>query len=224
MSKWMVKGFTLENYLQGCRQADMSNFKRDYRLTAIFEHCSIEIGRQYILKIKESNPAWLKHKWTNDLTGGARRYAYDDITASPSTLQYIGVMNNLVNLFGPLSGKKICEIGGGYGGQAKTIYDMYTPLWYHIIDLPEVCELQQRYLTGLPVESCTYPSGEKYDLVISNYALSEISDPSEYICKVLMKSKHGYITCNTDKVLLPFKHNQMPDIPGERSTNYILTW
>ena len=36
--------------------------------------------------------------------------------------QYITVMNRIVELFGPLDKLRICEIGGGYGGQAKVIF------------------------------------------------------------------------------------------------------
>jgi len=138
--------------------------------------------------------------------------------------QYKAVMERLVELFGSLDGMRICEIGGGYGGQAKMIWDIFEPPVYHIIDLPEVCDLQKRYLEDTRVKCFTKPTGLYYDLVISNYALSEIPDNKHYIESVLKKSKHGYITCNTDFVKLYFKHNRMPDIPGERSTNYVLWW
>ena len=139
--------------------------------------------------------------------------------------QYQTVMKRLVELFGPLDGMRICEIGGGYGGQAKAIFSSYKPGIYHIIDLPEVCELQRHYLWPLPV-GCydSIPIGYIYDLVISNYALSEIPDNKYYIDEVLRKSRHGYITCNTDLVKLDFPHSCMADIPGERRTNYVLYW
>ena len=138
--------------------------------------------------------------------------------------QYITVMNRIVELFGSLDKFRICEIGGGYGGQAKVILDNYKPSCYHMIDLPEPLALQQRYLDGYPVELFTEPTGQEYDLVISNYAISEIPDNKLYIDEVLHLSKHGYITCNTDLVKLDFQHSRHPDIPGERETNYVLVW
>lgn len=138
--------------------------------------------------------------------------------------QYITVMNRIVELFGSLDKFRICEIGGGYGGQAKVILDNYNPACYHMIDLPEPLALQQRYLNGYPVELFSEPTGQKYDLVISNYAISEIPDNKLYIDEVLRKSLHGYITCNTDLVKLDWSHQKLPDIPGERKTNYVLVW
>lgn len=178
MLRWMVKDTALSNYLQACRDADLSNIEEDTELMKMFN-------------TKENYKAHLK---------------------------------NIVKHIGPLDGLRICEIGGGYGGQAKAIFDAYSPLLYHIIDLPEVCELQKRYLIGLPVECFTEPTGQDYDLVISNYALSEIVGNNPYIDSIVTKCKHGYIACNTDFVKLDFKHSRIPDIKGERETNYILVW
>lgn len=138
--------------------------------------------------------------------------------------QYMTVLCRIIELFGPLDGSRICEIGGGYGGQAKVILDNYIPSCYHMIDLPEPLALQQRYLSGYPVDLFTEPTKHNYDLVISNYAISEIPDNKLYIDEVLRKSVHGYITCNTDLVKLDFPHSRYPDIKGERETNYVLVW
>lgn len=137
---------------------------------------------------------------------------------------YQAHLANIITQFGSLDGMRICEIGGGYGALAKMICDNYAPELYHIIDLLEVCELQRRYLDGSQVECFTEPTGHDYDLVISNYALSEIVDNKPYIDGVLRRSKHGYITCNTEFVALDFSHSRLPDIKGERETNYILIW
>lgn len=121
-------------------------------------------------------------------------------------------------------GIRIVEIGGGYGYLAKLIVERVKVECYHIIDLPEVCDLQRRYLKGYPVDCFTTPTGGRYDLVISNYALSEIPDNRVYVDMVLRKSKHGYITCNTDYFKPVWPVTRIPDIPGERATNYTLIW
>jgi len=176
MRNWMIKGKQLEEYLQACRDADLSTVETDPVLMRMFN----------------TKDAYQLH------------------------------LENIVKHFGPLDGMRICEIGGGYGGQAKAILDEYKPVWYHIIDLPEVCELQKRYEPR--VSTFTEPTYQDYDLVISNYALSEIPDNKLYIDEVLRRSKHGYITCNTDFVKLDFPYSRHPDIKGERETNYILVW
>jgi len=220
MLEWIVKGQTLESYLQACRDAvkNITTFKRDERLHAIFEHCPKHIADEYYKII----PQWLLNKgFTNDFYGSPRLHNYGTKKFSTSTLQYIGVLANLVRMFGSLEGMRIVEIGGGYGGQCRTICDVYGVECYHIIDLPEVCELQRKYCAA---ECYTKPTGQQYDLVISNYALSEIVDNKLYIDEVVKKAKHGYLTCNTDFVQLDFEHSRVNDIIGERETNYILTW
>lgn len=225
--EWMVKDKVLTDYLQACKEADLSNFKRDPRLTKIFEHSNLQQAGDYVAIIYEQKKQWLQFKgWTNDMIGNPKLvYFIPDIEMSASTLQYIGVLSNLITHFGSLDGKRIVEIGGGYGGQARTICDVYKPACYHIIDLYEVTLLQSRYLKEFDCVDCfTQPTGEEYDLVISNYALSEIPDNKQYMDEVIMKSKHGYITCNTDFVKLAFEHKRLPDIPSEKATNYILIW
>ena len=221
----MVKGTWLDEYLQACRDANMNTFKRDLRLNRIFEHASIEQGLAYLDLIKANNPQLLQHKFTNDDTGGAQVYDYGNgHVFSPSTLQYIGVLSNLITRFGLLDGMRIIEVGGGYGGQCKTIMDVFHVKRYCLVDLPEVLHLQEQYLKGKYIEFHTGPKiGGELDLFISNYALSEIPNNAEYI-DLARRCKHGYITCNTDFVQLDWPHEKIPDIYTERETNYILIW
>ena len=227
MPEWIVKGQLMSAYLQGCKDADMDKFKLDNRLTAIWEHCSTSIANQYLINIKQDNPWLLDKIFTNDIKGGSKIVDFSDFRGSPSTLQYIGVLSNLIREFGPLTGMNILEIGGGYGGQALTIMDVYNPGSYDMLDLPEVLGLQRRYLNNVLITNKTrYYSAiqyKKYDLVISNYAVSEITNNEKYIEQMKL-CKHGYITCNTDLVNLPFEHKKIKDVKGERETNYILIW
>lgn len=218
--EWMITGNDLTGYLQACREADINDFKKDQRLNKIFEHCSYAQGKEYMRLILKQTPHLLNNKFTNDDKGNPTLFNIMGRLFSPSTLQYIGVLSNLIKLFGSLDDLKILEIGGGYGGQCKTIMDVYKPACYDIIDLPEVCELQRRYCQAECFEHVT--AGD-YDLVISNYALSEIRYNEIYI-EQLAKCKHGYITCNTDFVQLDFPHRRLPDISTEAANNYILVW
>lgn len=219
MPRWMIKDRVLSDYLQACKEA-VGNplFKRDDRLQRVFEHTSKAVAIEYMKEVMHFE--LFRNTFTNDDKGGATFER--GLLFSNSTYQYIGVLNRIAKYFGSLDGLRICEIGGGYGGQAKTIFDVYKPSCYHIIDLPEVCSLQKWYEPRVGV--FTEPTGEEYDIVISNYALSEIVDNKLYIDEVLAKSKHGYITCNTDFVQLPWPHSRYPDIAGERKENYILVW
>ena len=220
MLNWIVKGKTLENYLQACKDAcnNINTFKSDARLYPIFEHCPKSIADEYFKVIPEK---LLNFNFTNDFYGSPIKHLFGNKLYSTSTMQYIGVLSNLITNFGSLHGFDIVEIGGGYGGQCRTITDYFDVESYDIIDLPEVTKWQEKYCSA---DCFTEPTGKKYDLVISNYALSEIKDNDVYINEVLKKSKHGYITCNTDLVNLDFPHSRIPDITGERETNYILIW
>lgn len=220
---WMITGRTLDNYLAACQSADLSNFKQDQRLTKIFEHTTRTQGFNYLATIHNNAPGLLGKIFSNDDKGGANVQRFGQYAFSASSLQYIAVLAMLVQQFGALDGLHIVEIGGGYGGQARIITDVYDVAAYHIIDLPEVCKLQGRYLADRPIQSFTEPTGLSYDLVISNYALSEIPHCEQYINEVLAKAKHGYITCNTDFVQLSWEHKRLPDISGEPD-NFILIW
>lgn len=229
MPNWLVNGDVLENYLQACKEAKIEDFKNDWRFRPIFEHCPKYIALNHIENVRRLAPNFLSIKWTNDTIGGAYLQELNGWHGSTSTAQYISVLANLVELFGTLEGLDILEIGGGYGGQIMCILDIFCPKSYTILDLPEVNELQRKVIQKSGVMNditdiyavSTIPK-KKYDLVISNYALSEIPNQEPYQ-KLLKRCKHGYITCNTEIVNLDWAH-KMKDIDGERPTNYILTW
>lgn len=223
MPNWTVKGDVLKNYLQACKEVDVKDFKNDWRLTPIFEHTKRIVALNYISKVKKNHPELLTKIYTNDTIGSPVLQDIGGWYGSNSTAQYIGVLSNLMNHFGDLSGLSICEIGGGYGGQALTILDNFSPKSYDIIDLPEVNILLEKVFKGTMVKVGSTIPKKSYDLVISNYALSEIPDNEKYL-KLLKKCKHGYITCNTELLQLDFPHERYPDIEGERHTNFILIW
>lgn len=208
--------------MDACDNADIGNFKRHPHLTPIWEHCTDKIAEGYLKQIKKDNPWLLSRQFTNDMLGNPVIKEYDGFTGSASTIQYIGVLSNLIKLFGPLDGLKICEFGGGYGGQATTIMDIFHVKEYDVIDLPQVCGLINRY--NPQVHTFTRPTGLYYDLFISNYALSEMKENTEIMKHCVLKSDHGYITTNTDLIKMPIPFTEWPDVEGERETNKIIIW
>lgn len=244
-ANWNPNQLTIDNYLSICKAAASDSdafdiFKSHPYYIPILEHAWHELGLSHLNNIKEHNPHLLTDYptfWENDNYGSPRVSDYDFRTCSPTTIQYISVLSNLINHFGSLDNFNIIEIGAGYGGQAKIITDTFNISSYTLIDLPEVTLLQRRYIHKLNIPNTeaftheTYPKDKEYDLVISNYAITEVLEPlqSEYVDNILMKSKHGYLTCNghINKINeLKEKHNikELPDIPGERASNYILIW
>jgi hypothetical protein len=199
------------SYLKVCEKAAkdesvFKNFKRHPDYTPILEHVSYQQGLEYLSEIKQNCPNLLKYMdrfLTNDKIGNPNVYYFEDlkINISPTTLRYIKVLSDLINLFGRLDEMNIIEIGGGYGGQCKIINDVYNPASYTLVDLPEVLKLNNKYLKDIEniiLRNIDDLSEIHYDLCISNYAFSEVERKYQifYAEKIIKNSDRGYITCN----------------------------
>ena len=155
----------------------------------------------------------------NDLIGKPNLSFYKDIgSISPTTLRYVKVASDLNKIFNGNIGKNICEIGAGYGGQFFILNKIFKINSYVMFDLPEANLLIEKYLKNFSIlakyETSTLDSFNEesdFDLVISNYAFSEIgrNEQIKYINRVLSKSKRGYLTMNSGKKNSEFKHNHL---------------
>ncbi|HUX57070.1 MAG TPA: putative sugar O-methyltransferase [Bacteroidales bacterium] len=195
-------------YLNVCRKAVVNedvfkNFKRHQDYTPILEHVSFLQGLEYLTEIGRDFPYLLRYinKFaTNDHVGNPRTYHTKEIEIeiSPTTLRYIKVLADLMNIFGRLDTMKIVEIGVGYGGQCKIINDIVEWQSYTLVDLPDVLVLAEKYLHAFGITNIKTTLDEQYDLCISNYAFTEIdrSYQNIYAEKIIKKSLRGYITCN----------------------------
>jgi putative sugar O-methyltransferase len=229
-----------------------ARFKQSPVYQKILEHVSPELGMEYLRIVAQENPALVQeiHKFKiNDLVGGAAPFDYPLVgLVSPSTLRYMKVASDLQLLFGDLKGARIAEIGVGYGGQLLVLDQVWRFHSYDLFDLPPVTELAARYLESHILNGayrkCTLnqTAGDvEYDLVISNYAFSELPSHLQlkYVEKILAKSKRGYLTMNSGLpnspivgdylsveqmrgMLPPFEIS--PERPASAANNYILTW
>lgn len=242
---WMAKEEDVIAYLNVCEAAYKDNavlnsFRQNAAYKKILEHTSVEVAENYLKNIKRDTP-WLLYFWKcfepNDSIGTPTKNRIGNYFCSTTTIQYLGVMSDLINRFGDFNGQSIVEIGGGYGGQCRMFNAIFDVYCYEIFDLPQVGMLQKAYLRNFPMTEFSINSfdnikEDQFDLVISNYALSEILEPlqSIYVEKILLNSKKGYITCNGEIKSLhllkeKFKSLEIsPDIAGERKENYIITW
>lgn len=125
----------------------------------------------------------------------------------------------------------ILEIGGGFGGQAAALKLLVTMglahfKEYRLMDLPQACQFQQAYcdrvLAELP-KGVEIPHGpqpevtiiakpleteeteetkEPYDLIISNYALSEFSPDIQALYLPLFEQcKHAFLVWNSSQAV-----------------------
>ena len=159
----------------------------------------------------------------NDEWGNPKLCEYSKIgKISPTTLRYIKVLSDLISFFGQLDDINICEIGVGYGGQCRIINSITSPSNYILVDIKPALMLTQKYLDKYVLNSVIKYitmdelGDECYDLVISNYAFSELerSIQDVYLQKIILNSKKGYITYNeiTPEKYKSYKREQLLSI------------
>jgi hypothetical protein len=88
----------------------LKNFKRNPIYQEILEHVNKETGFKYFNIIKEKYPYMLEHidKFkTNDDVGNAIKFNYEEFEVSPTTLRYIKVLAEIIDIFGDLNDKNI---------------------------------------------------------------------------------------------------------------------
>jgi hypothetical protein len=183
-------------------------FKSNPVYNGILEHVSNDQGRLYLDYIKNNSPELLENIGDfkeNDKHGGTVKSNYPEIgDISPSTLRYIKVLSDIKNIFGDITGKKIIEIGAGYGGQCLILNKMFNISEYSIVDLDEASHLSNKYLNinGITPRiikiSDVANIDEDFDIVISNYAYSELDKNLQdlYYDRIIKRSKNGYLTYN----------------------------
>jgi len=228
------------------------NFKQDLRYTAILEHTTPQQGADCLEIIHSNQPSLVSRIdefKDNDIEGGAVKSSYELIgEISPSTLRYLKVASDLKTFFGDGIRGNIAEIGVGYGGQFLINDKIFKFDEYHLFDLPPVLDLASKYLEChlLNNSYCTKTLNQhngktNYDLVISNYAFSELPSKLQvkYAEKILSKSQRGYLTMNSglsnsafqdDKLTIEQLKDILPkfDVIEERPLtypgNYIIVW
>ena len=186
-------------------------FRRYFNYRLILEHVDFKLGKKYLSKINSISPSFIlenRRIIKNDKIGNPRVYYYPIAgSMSPTTLRYIAVMLEIKELFklkGPVS---VAEIGVGYGGQFAILNSFLEIENYSAFDLPQVLDLAERYV-GLVSNTDKFVKKdisniqpEKFDLIVSNYAYSElpIHIQREYLEKLISQSKMGYMIMNSGK-------------------------
>jgi len=228
----------------------LSKFRRIYNYREILEHVDYHLGKKYLERIRLLEPSLLSQVYLfqeNDNFGSPRIYKYQGIgRISPTTLRYIYTAAEMRKLFGVGNAGRIAEIGAGYGGQASILHKLGWFSSYSIFDLESAQRLIAIYLTKQGVTRFTFPTLEEsdstFDLVISNYAFSELPKNLQmfYLEKVILKSTHGYMQMNSGKFnltkrstgklsveeLLRIIPNSrlLPENPLSGPDNYLLVW
>jgi hypothetical protein len=183
-------------------------FRANRQYRKILEHVTKELGNQYLDAVRGIDTNFkdlFKTVSAVDNLGGPLKYRFFSLgRVSPTTIRYVFVHLKLRELFGSLENREVLEIGGGFGGQAAVSTYLTPNLVWSIYDLPEVTHLQNKFMRMLnPKAAISYLSGTKIiensgDLLISNYALSEVSRKLqlEYFSKVIRNCPMGFMAWN----------------------------
>lgn len=239
-----------------CEKAATTNLFYEFRMgdteyKSILEHVTQEEGQKYLdIIIKNNNHLLdnIKKYQKNDIIGNPDKSKYVVGEFSPTTLRYIKVLSDIIDIYGNLDDKDIVEIGCGYGGQAKIICDTFNVKSYTLIDLNSVLKLIRRYLEYfdlgdkfkyVKMEDVENFKTESFDFCISNYAYSECDKNVQmlYYDKIISKSKNGYITANFISEVFninSLSRNELLDLisnyklieenPKTHDNNIIITW
>lgn len=236
-----------------------NDFRRNVIYNGILEHISKEKGQEYldaIIEGEKEEKSGINYTWTNyqknDSFGNPRMYTYliegKNVEIAPTTLRYVRVLQDISKQIGFSDIKHIAEIGIGYGGQCRIISTLGMIQEYSLYDLPEVLALSRKYLEnfdGLPkinyIDGTKLPESgvaDEFDLVISNYAFSELTRCVQdiYLESVISKSKHGYITWNAlsyleldgyskDELLKMIPNSrEEKEYPSTSADNCVIVW
>jgi phospholipid N-methyltransferase len=202
-----------QRYPQVCIDASnnyncFNSFRRNHSYVETLEHVTYDEGVAYLAQIRKRPNVFsrLPAIARNDDYGSPILHHYEDVIVpiSPTTLRYAKVLCDLTDLFGSIDGLHVAEIGVGYGGQCRAINAISRPASYTLIDLQPALQLAQRYLdhyilgSTLRYLTLNQLAPQKYDLFMSNYALTELTREVQdaYLEKVVLGSSRGYITYN----------------------------
>jgi hypothetical protein len=182
------------------------NFKCNEEYRAVLEHCNYSQGLEYLnLLDREGSEFTLLKEIASDDNGNPIRFYYEGLgRVSPTQIRYAKVLQDLHALFGSLDSLKISEIGVGYGGQAIHILrsDLVSNYVFYDLEWPGKLAMKNMGLhydklrifphLGNPLDVTAV------DLVISNYAFSELAREYQetYLKNVISQSKAGYVIYN----------------------------
>ena len=206
---WTLQDSAVVPYLSACRAAAQgSDFFRGFKshpaYRHVLEHVSYEEGQQYLDEVEIDYKDKLDEIKENDALGTPVTCSYKGVgTISPTTVRYLKNTSDIVNKFGT-SFDSIVEIGGGYGGLCKVMSSFVEFENYLLIDLEECNMLSRKYLSNFDLPTMSYQAEEivdveeNFDLLISNYALSECNRETQmmYIERFVKNSDKFYLMHN----------------------------
>lgn len=199
------------NYLAVCLLAKQDpnvlvKFKRCHEYRLVLEHVTRYQGIQYLERINENSIVLQNLRTVSALEiGEPFRFKFNDVgLCSPTQIRYAKIIQDFQNLFDLNQVKNVAEIGIGNGGQAAQLCNLIKLENYNFIDLKPVLDITKLLISNYDFDcKFHYLTPEELepistDLVISNYAFSELNKKSQdaYLSKVIKNSKRGFMLYN----------------------------
>jgi hypothetical protein len=212
----------------------------------ILEHVSSDLAQEYAMDLQRRAPLSPADKilLSSDLVGNPDFINVDGLGPVPaSALRYLSVARKVQQVLRPGQECHVVEIGVGYGGLVRILAALMPRARFTLVDLPETLALARRYLAESGVTAAVeYVTSNRMrsissDLLISNYALSELRRPvqNRYIAAYVSNAKSGYVTWNsisprTYRSLTPQEFARAvrgrisPEDPESYPGNKVITW
>jgi len=183
------------------------DFRRNQKYKSILEHVDENLALKYFNNIKKSisEQEILNYCKAINNSGNPLLIEINNKLYSPTSLRYLNVAIDINSKFPNVSLKNVVEIGPGYGGQSLILQKFFKIENYHYVDLPDVNKLIEKFLDKNSIDFKphfhtldTIDTDIDFDLVISNYAFSELpkSIQVDSINKIINNSKNGYFILN----------------------------
>jgi hypothetical protein len=188
-----------------------SKFRRNRNYREILEHVSYSQGLNYIdkyLKLGGSRTDLIRYLRKDNIGRPVKFYFKGYGFASPTTIRYFAVAQEISFLFGERGFCEITEIGCGFGGQSAVFAGNKGIKSYQFYDLPDVQNLINKFLRQMNINprNMRFPSiyeikSARTEFVLSNYAFSELPRQIqlEYLSNIISKSKAGYMIMNSGR-------------------------
>jgi len=186
------------------------NFKSNRKYNSIVGMCDDFQSRLWLERVENEFPQILnkiEQFKKNDTIGNPSLWhsgKYGMI--SPDTLHRINTLCDVEKYFDGLNDKNVVEIGVGYGGLCFVLSSFYNIKSYELVDLKNVVDLSEKYLSALGVEVASCET-EDFDLTISEFCIAELDNKGieQYFEKYIQKSKAIYIMMNPAPLKWPEK-------------------
>jgi hypothetical protein len=218
------------NYISFAKSVNKNNiqhieFKKNSQYNAILEHVSFELGKEYLMLIENefdnitfdniNDFVKINDKYGNPKLENFVNKDGKNVISSATSLRYIYHSLLILEHYKKSKLSSIVEIGCGYGGLFLAI-NYFSKLLsikidnYHLIDLPDICNLIYLYLElnkeNIQINFSLYNCNEYGKninennlFLISNYCFTEIEDEhrKNYIKYLFDKIQNGLICWQT---------------------------